>query len=295
MLFDELMHAVLCNNARTLRCLLSNASPALVNAVNVRDHTTLLGEAVSRGRGIDVGVVELLLRAGADTSVRCGRRVPGRPLHHSVRSLECTELLLRYGADIGARNCLGETALITAARCGASSHVILRLLAAGADPQDVDGEGNAAINYAIIDGHEHILQLLLAANAVCSSEQIGHDFLLAARDQHVECAHLLIAAGYELSEYERSFVACLPGRHWDDIDEVTRIARFRSAINHTRVSFIRWRACDICAALQSMRINALQLTLIVEASCPLARFVPFHSLWQLVTTVKHFHDRHARA
>lgn len=69
----------------------------------------------------------------------------------------------------------------------------------------------------------------------------------------------------------------------DDVEAARRI------IARTRLDLVRLRAFEVCVALQSLRLNALQLCEILMHSCgAVAMLIPFHQWWAIATTVKHF-------
>jgi len=59
-----------------------------------------------------------------------------------------------------------------------------------------------------------------------------------------------------------------------------------------QVDLIRHRAAEVLIGLQSQEISAGELLEIIEFACePFSNCVPPHIKWQLIVTVKHFHDR----
>ncbi len=90
-------------------------------------------------------VALVLLEAGADVRP-CG---PLRTsvLHHGDMPVWLAEQLQRRGADVNARDLLGETPLMLA--CAEGNTALARwLIAAGAQPEDVSDEGLRAIDHA---------------------------------------------------------------------------------------------------------------------------------------------------
>jgi hypothetical protein len=59
-------------------------------------------------------------------------------------------------------------------------------------------------------------------------------------------------------------------------------------INRARRQLIRDRTFEICTALQTLELDALCMTHIIEESCRCAADMPMHIIWDLVTTIKHF-------
>jgi hypothetical protein len=54
---------------------------------------------------------------------------------------------------------------------------------------------------------------------------------------------------------------------------------------------IKYRAVEICIALQSKGLPALVTQTVIDAACSTAFVVPFHKKWKLVTTIKHFCEK----
>ena len=72
--------------------------------------------------------------------------------------------LITAGADVDAKNGVGFTPLIVAARNGRNDFVSL-LLENGADPEAVDNDGRSAMHYASEAGYTEIVEMLLTAGA----------------------------------------------------------------------------------------------------------------------------------
>lgn len=63
-------------------------------------------------------------------------------------------------------------------------------------------------------------------------------------------------------------------------------------IAQRQFELMRLRGLEICVGLQSLRLNALQLCeIMAHMFAPIGSFVPFHKVWAIVTTVKHFKDK----
>lgn len=108
-------------------------------------------------------IAELLLEAGADVNIEDDLSGMS-PLTWAVREYEQNadfiKRLLEAGANVNARNGIGETALIYAVRSG-RVRVIKQLLKAGADVNSRDNEGKTALDYA--EGREKAAAILRAA------------------------------------------------------------------------------------------------------------------------------------
>ena len=72
--------------------------------------------------------------------------------------------LLGRGVSVNSQNAQGRTALMVAAS-GGHQTVILLLLKAGSEPDDLDPEGNSALMWAARKGQVEAAKRLLAAHA----------------------------------------------------------------------------------------------------------------------------------
>jgi ankyrin repeat protein len=114
--------------------------------------------------GGHVGVMELLIGAGAN--VRVQDKLGDTPLMGAVRigSLDAVKLLLKHGADANQPYIAGRTAIIWAARTGRVD-VLRALLDANASIDSMDDGGHTALTAAITKGHTNVAQLLRARHA----------------------------------------------------------------------------------------------------------------------------------
>jgi Leucine-rich repeat (LRR) protein len=58
----------------------------------------------------------------------------------------------------------------------------------------------------------------------------------------------------------------------------------------TKIAMIRWRATDVCVGLQDLELPALVTLEIVDTL--LVNSIRMWAKWELITAVKHFHQRH---
>jgi len=116
------------------------------------DGTTALMTASRRGHS---ETVALLISAGANvhaqgrwrsTALHWAADAASQPVLTAGRPLEVIEILVAAGADVNARDSNGQTALMIAAR-SRSMDVIKALLAAGADPSICDAESRDAADH----------------------------------------------------------------------------------------------------------------------------------------------------
>jgi ankyrin repeat protein len=111
-----------------------------------------------------VGAAALLLRAGADVTVRATGTMTVQPLHAAAAgaTADCVPLLLAAGAPIDETQSGGFTPLHEAATRGRRDLVEL-LLAAGADPSLRADDGRDAAAMAADAGADDLAALLRAA------------------------------------------------------------------------------------------------------------------------------------
>ncbi|KAH1712588.1 hypothetical protein KXX40_005614 [Aspergillus fumigatus] len=150
------------------------------------DSTTSLHIAVMRGCS---DIVSMLLIKGADTDL--GDNTGTTPLHTAVWKKHCkiTQLLLERGAAVGSRDSYGRTALDIAMTHGSQrslslclkhakinaqdcqplhpaislnkTAVVRWLLENGADINRKDSRGQTPLLYAMLEAHDHLVELLL--------------------------------------------------------------------------------------------------------------------------------------
>jgi uncharacterized protein len=117
--------------------------------------------------------VALLLAEGADREQPDRAKWKATPLLWAagVGSLQATELLLDAGANVNARDSLGQTPLMRAVSGREPRHeaIARKLLSSGADPSVVDQQGLDALKLARLGGRQQLIALLkgaVRANAV---------------------------------------------------------------------------------------------------------------------------------
>lgn len=111
-------------------------------------------------------VATYLLEKGAAVDSASHNPLKSMPLHSAVaaRSLEITKLLLEHDAPVNALQADDFTPLHAAAQNG-DVEIVRMLLAAGADPNLRDAEGKRAIDFARIENHSGVIQLLQSDKA----------------------------------------------------------------------------------------------------------------------------------
>lgn len=145
-------------------------------------------------------IVQCLLAAGANASVKASDGTP--MLHTAVRSgtMRIANLLLRAGADVAAVDSDTFTALHIAAAAGHDAFV-KKLLAAGAAVNAASSEAVTPLHEAAVQGHVSIVQQLLAAGAsVNAVTEAGRTALIDAAGNGCDLlVQTLLAAGADLN------------------------------------------------------------------------------------------------
>jgi ankyrin repeat protein len=244
----------------------------------------------------DERAVGLLLAAGANANAPTS--YGDRPVCRAAqnRNVLVVDALIRAGADCNARDHRGRTACHEAA-CNPNPRVMISLIAAGADVNALDGEEMAPVHDASRYCNVAVLRVLLAAGVDVTEDESPSAFSMCAAQPYrdgVECALLLLAAGYKMLDDDlEDLCSAQERREWESLaQDEARIAAASASIKKQRVDLIRWRALEVCVGLQSLKINALQMCKILKWSCaPFSQFVAFHTFWNIATTVLHFKER----
>jgi ankyrin repeat protein len=196
------------------------------------------------------------------------------------------------GVDLEERNANGDTCThLAASRHDMHSDQRLRCFVdAGADVNVVNRAGQTPLHRVV--NYECSAVLIAAGADLNAVDRGGRTALLAAKARSgstwTPILRAFMAAGADTSDvsYEILYVR-------DDQVETSRheIANMRLDIARARLDNVRQRALHVCVGLQSLGIDALQMCEILQHACgPAARFVAFHQLWNIATTVKHFHQ-----
>ncbi len=152
--WSPLMMAAKEGHTDVARLLLDNGAN-----VNARDSTgtTALLHAVKRGK---TEMAKLLLQRGANCTLGdYDRDLTPLMAAALTGNAEAAQEILNFGADVNARNTMGETALIVAAQEGHTA-VAKLFLAHGADATAEDEHGKNALWYANFKNHGHMTNLL---------------------------------------------------------------------------------------------------------------------------------------
>ena len=163
-----------------------------------------LFDAILRG---DVADVVKALDAGADIDAM-EDEIPGwRPLHVAIEAideegapLEVLRALLEHGADVDAWDRCQDSTPMLMAVCRSLPDSATLLLAHGADPDVVGGEGDTAIRWAAAEGDTAMVDILIAHGVTGSIDIPGTGegttpLGAAAIRGHIAIVERLLAAG----------------------------------------------------------------------------------------------------
>ena len=104
----------------------------------------------------DVEQVKILLAKGAPVN---GSNLSGAtPLHYATENVLIAKILLENGANIRIKDALGMTALHRASWRG-SDKIVALLISKGADPTERNSVGKSALDLAIENRHESVVQV----------------------------------------------------------------------------------------------------------------------------------------
>lgn len=115
-----------------------------------------------------VVVIKALLEAGADIH-EAEPKYRSNALHlaaDSTTNSKVIEVLLDAGANLDARNYLGETALIMAVNSNTETKIATTLIKLGADINARDYQGHSVLDYAKLAKRTYLVNLLKEKGAV---------------------------------------------------------------------------------------------------------------------------------
>lgn len=184
-----LMFAAAANQVAVVRQLLEQQVD--LNATNEDGSTALMGATLAGATEI----VELLIAAGAD--VLAIDRDEDNALNIAIarNHSQIVGKLIAAGADIHYRRRDGKTPILTITDPGVK--ILNLLLAAGANPQDVDSEGDSLLLMAAEQGYVDLIKPLIQAGASLNLQNNdGWTPLIAATAAgNLDIVKTLLAAG----------------------------------------------------------------------------------------------------
>jgi hypothetical protein len=221
-------------------------------------------------------------------------------LHHNIvisRSVtfDILKILIEYGADVNNTNYYWSH-LQYALYYNLGMDILRFLLENGANVNQCDYFGHSVLHYAVICNNIDIIKYLIEKGAKVYQSSKGNESLIKYCITHfnTKCIPILLAAGADQTgldiTYDYDFIR-IKYIH----DSTIYLTLAIKEIELIGFNSIRERAGTICIAMQDLNLPAPQMIeIIVQACVPFAENLPYHYLWDLVVTVKHFHDRQSK-
>lgn len=196
--------------------------------------------------------------------------------------------LLELGVLVDERDAMEQTACHVAVR-RQDERIVALLLRAGCNVNAVDAKDRTPCHLAVLGGSQSLVAMLLAAGAKVHRFRDWNQNTVDLANSDVLARTLMSArsnGAMDVINCERDevFQQCA-ARQWAT---PTR-QEVRALVASGRFALVRYRAFDICVGLHRLRLDALCMHHILQHGCgDDARQLPFHVLWSLAVTVKHF-------
>lgn len=155
--------AVSATKAREIKEILEKGAD-----INIHNEWGLTPVMLAAQYNHSVAVLKALIEAGADIQ-EAEPKYRSNSLHlaaNSSKNPKVIDALLAAGANINARNYLGETALIMAVNTNPETKITTQLIKCGADINASDYQGHSVLDYAKAAKRTYIINLLKEHGAV---------------------------------------------------------------------------------------------------------------------------------
>jgi ankyrin repeat protein len=215
-------------------------------------------------------------------------------LHFAAGGFECqeseplAELLDDCDIDLEARDRSGRTCVHVAAEYN-NGLALAWFIAFGADLNVAADDGSTPLH--VVQSSDIALALLAGGADACARGPRGRSPLhVAAGCSSTWIVPALLAGGADLDAADDDGVTARQELvDWSVTIDADLVEAARRGITKRRLDVVRYRACEVCIGLQSLRLDALQLCEVMLFACGnLAPLIPFHQWWKIATTVKHF-------
>jgi hypothetical protein len=239
------------------------------------------------------------------------------PLHLAAffGNVEYIKRLLKEGADINQFDSEGLTPLLTAIKSLRGNNrieTVKILIKYGADVNLEDVDGWVPLHFAVHFDSPYLWNSLLKKIDNKVIVESAHRYMryyniTIHTDDSINIFTILINNGANVNHIDNRFgrnplkyalnscktinlpiLLAAGADHPNDLD----ITCLKKEIELAGFNAIRKRAGTICIAMQTLNLPAPQMIEVILQTCvPFAENLPYHYLWDLVVTVKHFHDR----
>jgi ankyrin repeat protein len=240
---------------------------ANINAVG-RSGKTIINDAISNN---DLKTVKLLIENGVDLNLP--DYIGFKPLHRAMlnytldrsNTMILIKTLIENGVDLNKINLNGKTLFYDAILMNIDETIINYFIKKGANVNLVDNHGINSLMYCLLTGMHRHLAILLAAGAENTNVNITFP--------EIDIVQLSFKYNFNTK----------------------KLLLQKKEIDMAGFKAISDRAGTICIAMQDLDLPAPQMIEIIVQECvPFAENLPYHYLWDLVVTVKHFNDRHVK-
>ena len=166
---------------------------------------------------------------------------------------------------------------------------------------DPSASDNCAIRWAAEDGHSAVVERLLQDERVNPAADDNYVIRWAARKGHLAVFERLLQDKRVDPAADDNFAihkAIARDQHatvdrlYQDVRVYAVWSQSSSQVLFPHLSMFKSRMLQVCIALQSVDLPALLLLKIIDRLIP--NTVTMHAKWQLITTVKHFHQRYVK-